>query len=93
MLQEFLVGPALNSFDLCLADFIYLQVHIKQPHILCSVGIALSLSDGPTTRTICASVQSSEKHTTELSNVMTIIIPNPNLLVRFSGILGRLVKP
>ena len=28
-----------------------------------------------------------------LSNVMTIIIPNRNLLVRFSGILGQLVEP
>lgn len=34
-----------------------------------------------------------KKHMIELSNVMTIIIPNRNLLVRFSGILGQLVEP
>ena len=64
ILQEFVVGhAALNSFILWLAECIYLQVHIKQPHILRSVGITLNFSDGPTTRTICASEQKSKKKT------------------------------
>ena len=60
LFQKHIIKIKCDGFILCIANCVYLEVHIEQPHIFSSVGITLGFPDGPATRTICAPEQRRE---------------------------------